>query len=108
MKPKRLHIIPLQADLGPVRGRKGDSGAGFVADIDAQAARGLDHRSVQLDRLIMRNRLFQGYIDDLPVAPGDHAVELAGGDQIDRVHTECGRQKPVPPARARAFPGVPG
>src|SRR5579883_1012699 len=69
----------------------------FVAEADAEPARGAHERAVEIDLLRRRHRFRERHVDDPPILPGHHAVELAFGDEIDGVHAEGGGDHAVAP-----------
>ena len=78
-------------DLGG--GKFGKSGR--VAQADAERPGGADQRPVRIDRARAADHLVERHVDHAAVPPADHAVGLAGGQQVDRPHAERRGEQPV-------------
>src|SRR3546814_17329543 len=70
-----------------------------IADIDAETAGGGHERAVRLHRLIIDDGIFDRHVDDLPVRPRDHAIELPGSDEVDGMDAERRSHPAVAPGR---------
>src|SRR5260370_5947283 len=62
--------------------------ASGIAEADVEAPRRAHQRALRIDALRRGDGVGERYIDDLAVAPGDHAVHVSGSDQVDRMHAK--------------------
>src|SRR5947208_17166137 len=89
---------------GPTQSYSGAArhSAAQIPEADAEAAGGAHQGAVGIDLLRPLDRAGERHIDNLPVLPGDHAVEPALGDQIDRTDPKGRADQPVFPVRLAA------
>ena len=55
----------------------------------------MDQRAGGIDALRLGDRIGERHIDDPAILPGDHAVEPAGGGEIDGMDAEGRGDEPV-------------
>src|SRR5260221_3958193 len=66
-----------------------------IAEADIEEARDMDRPDGGTDTLRLGDRIGERHVDSRAVLPGDHAVETAGGDEIDGMDAKGRSDQPV-------------